>query len=97
MTSPARTGSVRLARPRQASPAISVSSANGYSQPISGPNRASASFVQPPERPRNPPALYCWPAPRPATGAARSTGPPPPPPNDATEPGNDIPNRSTPL
>src|SRR6266702_5114978 len=101
VTSPARSGSVRRARPRQASPATRDTRASGYSQPISGPHRLLTSFVQPPERPRNPPALYSCPVPRPVAGATRSTGPPPPPPppppNEATEPGNETPNRSTPL
>src|SRR5581483_3249192 len=101
ITSPARSWSVRLARPRQASPAISASSASGYSQPISGPNRLSISLVHPPDRPRNPPALYRAPpgavvvgAPPSSVGAS-ATGaapPPPPPPKAATEPGKEIPN-----
>src|SRR6185437_14268208 len=124
ITSPARSGSVRRARPRQASPAISASSASGYSQPISGPNRLPISFVQLPELPRNPPALYSTPpgavvagappaevgappaevgAPPASAGASAACGSgaarraPPPPPKAVTEPGNEIPNRSTPL
>src|SRR5690348_11753964 len=117
ITSPARSGSVRRARPRPASPAISASSASGYSQPISGPNRLPISFVQLPELPRNPPALYSTPpgavaagappaevgAPPASAGASAAYGSgaarraPPPPPKAATEPGNEIPNRSTPL
>src|SRR6266704_3865468 len=106
ITSPARSWSVRLARPRQARPAISASTASGYSQPISGPNRLPISFVQLPELPRNPPALY-WtppgavvveaPAASPPASAGRAAARAPPPPKAATEPGNDIPNRSTPL
>src|SRR5690348_14973139 len=69
ITSPARSGSVRRARPRQARPAIRDSSASGYSQPISGPNRLPISFVQLPELPRNPPALYSTPPGAVAVGA----------------------------
>src|SRR3954452_3545292 len=94
ITSPARSWSVRRARPRQARPAISASSASGYSQPISGPNRLPISFVQPPDRPRNPPALYWVPPGAVVVGPVR---PPPPPPKAWTEPGNDIPKRSAPL
>src|SRR5690348_9746245 len=120
ITSPARSGSVRRARPRQARPAIRASSASGYSQPISGPNRLPISFVQFPELPRNPPALYSTPPgavavgappaevgappdPPASAGASAAWGSgaarraPPPPPKDATEPGTEIPNRSTPL
>ncbi len=100
MISPPRTRSVRPARPRQMSPKTRASSASGYSQPISGPNRLPTSLVQPPRLPRKPATLTSWPAISTVSApAGLATGPPrrAPPRAGSTAPGTVMPKRSSPL